>query len=126
MLAGRYQLLRPIGAGGMGQVWAARDSGLGRDVAVKTYPLPVEGSSGSPIGDSAPAALERFHREARAAAGISHPNVVTIFDFGVDGSTAFLVMELLPGPSLGAILHQHGPMPEPSVVALAGQVASWL
>lgn len=125
-LASRYQLLRHLDAGGMGQVWAALDTGLGREVAVKTYPLPLDGSGGSAIGDSGPAALERFHREARAAAGISHPNVVTIFDFGVDGRTAFLVMELLPGPALGTHLHQRGPLPEPEAVALAGQVAAGL
>jgi serine/threonine protein kinase len=91
LLAGRYRLDRPIGTGGMGQVWAAHDSRLGRDVAIKVQQF-------DPAGDEV--AFERFQREAQSAAGMQHPNVVTIFDSGTDGNMAFLVMELLPGPTL--------------------------
>ncbi len=112
LLAGRYRLDRRIGSGGMGQVWAAHDTVLGRDVAIKVQQL-------DPQGDRA--AFERFVREARTAAGLQHPNVVTIFDSGVDRHTAFLVMELLPGPTLDGYVAQHGPLPERDAVALAKQ-----
>ena len=117
LLVGRYRLDRRIGSGGMGHVWAAHDTVLGRDVAVKVQQF-------DPHGDRA--AFERFVREARTAAGLQHPNVVTIFDSGTDGDTAFLVMELLPGPTLDGYVAQQGPLPEREAVALAGQVASGL
>ena len=90
-LAGRYVLEAPIGRGGMGEVWRATDTVLGRQVAVKTIDLAT-------LRDESGAA--RFEREARATAGLSHPNVVTVHDSGVEGDTAYIVMELLPGPSL--------------------------
>jgi serine/threonine protein kinase len=117
LLAGRYRLGRRIGSGGMGHVWAAHDTVLGRDVAVKVQQFDPEGDRAS---------FDRFVREARTAAGLQHPNVVTIFDSGTDRQTAFLVMELLPGPTLDGHVAQHGPLPEPEAVALAGQVASGL
>src|ERR671917_962279 len=117
LLAGRYRLDRRIGSGGMGQVWAAHDTVLGRDVAVKVQQF-------DPQGDRA--AFERFVREARTAAGLQHPNVVTIFDSGTDGDIAFLVMELLPGPTLTGYLAQHGLLAEQEAVALAAQIASGL
>ena len=90
-LAGRYVLEAPIGRGGMGEVWRGTDPVLGRQVAVKTIDL-------RSLPDESGAA--RFEREARATAGLSHPNVVTVHDSGVEGDTAYIVMELLPGPSL--------------------------
>ncbi len=114
LLAGRYRLDRRIGSGGMGQVWAAHDTVLGRNVAVKVQQF-------DPQGDRA--AFERFVREARAAAALQHPSVVTIFDSGTDQRTAFLVMELLPGPTLDGYVAQHGPLPEREAIALARQVA---
>ena len=116
-LAGRYQLRRQIGAGGIGQVWTAHDAVLGREVAIKVQQVDPEDDHG---------AFERFVREARSAAALQHPNVVTIFDSGTDGDTAFLVMELLPGPTLTGYLAQHGPLREREAVALAAQVASGL
>ena len=117
LLLGRYRLERPIGSGGMGQVWAAHDATLGRDVAVKVQKF-------DPDGDRA--AFERFVRESRTTAALQHPNVVTIFDSGTDDETAFLVMELLPGPTLEGYVAQHGPLPEGEAVALATQAASGL
>ncbi|SDB86325.1 serine/threonine protein kinase [Raineyella antarctica] len=114
VLAARYRLERAIGAGGMGQVWAARDEVLGREVAVKV----VDGG----VGDD----LERFRREARTAAGLGHPNLVTIYDAGIDGGTAYLVMELLPGPNLEAYVAARGVLPESEAVALAEQIAAGL
>src|SRR5215208_4653902 len=117
LLVGRYRLERVIGAGGMGRVWVADDTRLGRDVALKVQ-------QSDPAGDRV--AFERFQREAQSAAGLQHPNVVTIFDSGIDGDTAFLVMELLPGPTLEAYVAERGPLPELEAVALAAAVASGL
>ena len=91
-LAGRYVLEAPIGRGGMGEVWRGTDPVLGRQVAVKTIDL-------RSLPDESGAA--RFEREARATAGLSHPNVVTVHDSGVEGDTAYIVMELLPGSEPG-------------------------
>ncbi|MGG5257169.1 protein kinase domain-containing protein [Phycicoccus avicenniae] len=115
-LAGRYVLDAPIGRGGMGEVWQATDTVLGRRVAVKTIDL-------TRLPDEAGAA--RFEREARVTAGISHPNVVTVHDTGVEGDTAYLVMELLPGPSLAEQV-ADGPLPVDEVVEVGRQVASAL
>ena len=117
LLVGRYRLERPIGAGGMGRVWAAHDTRLGRDVALKVQQF-------DPAGDRV--AFERFQREAQSAAALQHPNVVTIFDSGTDGDTAFLVMELLPGPTLEAYVAERGPLSEREAVALAAAIASGL
>src|SRR5215218_315696 len=117
LLVGRYRLERLIGAGGMGRVWVADDTRLGRDVALKVQQF-------DPAGDRV--AFERFQREAQSAAGLQHPNVVTIFDSGIDGDTTFLVMELLPGPTLEAYVAERGPLPEREAVALAAAVASGL
>ena len=90
-LGDRYQLLRMVGRGGMGEVWAARDLRLGRDVAVKRLSAHLA---------SEPGVRERFDAEARAAAGLNHPNVVGVFDSGEHDGIPFLVMELLPGRTL--------------------------
>jgi eukaryotic-like serine/threonine-protein kinase len=116
-LVGRYRLDQPIGAGGMGDVWAAHDMVLGRDVAIKTQELRADGDH---------ARLERFQREAQSAAGLQHPNVVTIFDSGADGGTAFLVMELLPGPTMEAYVAERGPLPEQEGIALTKGIAAGL
>ncbi len=115
-LAGRYVLETPIGRGGMGQVWRGTDSVLGREVAVKTIDL-------RNLPDESGAA--RFEREARATAGLSHPGVVTVHDSGVEGDTAYIVMELLPGPTLADRI-ADGPVPVDEVVEVGRQVASAL
>jgi serine/threonine-protein kinase len=117
LLAGRYRLDRAIGIGGMGQVWAAHDTRLRRDVAIKVQQF-------DPAGDRV--AFERFQREAQSAAGLQHPNTVTIFDSGTNGNMAFLVMELLPGPTLEAYVAERGPLPEQEAIALASAVTSGL
>ena len=98
VLAGRYRLERPIASGGMGQVWRAADGSLGRTVAVKV------------LRQAEPdhAALERFRAEARFAARLSHPNVVAVYDFGELDVLAYLVMELVDGPTLAALLDSAG------------------
>jgi serine/threonine-protein kinase len=100
-LLGRYEVLAPLGAGGMGEVYRARDLRLGREVAVKVLP--------EHLADE-PSALARFEREARAIAALSHPNLLAIYDFGSDGGVSFAVTELLHGETLrGALV--PGPLP---------------
>ena len=100
-LLGRYEVLAPLGAGGMGEVYRARDLRLGREVAVKVLPEHLSEDAG---------ALTRFEREARAIAALSHPNLLAIYDFGEDGGISFAVTELLHGETLRAAL-AAGAMP---------------
>lgn len=116
-LSGRYRLEEQIGAGGMGQVWRAIDTVLDRQVAVKIMSLDAAHPD--------PTAVERFAREARTTAGISHPHVVTVHDSGATDDLAYLVMELLPGPSLADEM-VSGPMPVAQVEGVAREVASAL
>jgi len=105
---GKYQLDKLLGRGGMGAVYQATDLRLRREVAVKI-------SIGSMFGDRL--ALRRFEREARASAKLSHPNVVSVYDFGdIDGEGAYLVMELIHGFTLRFFLKQNGNAP-PRVAA---------
>jgi len=92
---GSYEIVAPIGAGGMGEVYRARDPKLNRDVAIKVLPGHLA---------SEPAALERFEREAQAVASLSHPNILAIYDFGVASGVAYAVTELLEGETLSAKL----------------------
>ncbi|HEY3409387.1 MAG TPA: protein kinase [Propionicimonas sp.] len=117
LLADRYRLRRRLASGGMGEVWLAADSVLGREVAVKVL------SVGS---DADQAAVQRFALEARTLAALQHPNIVTIFDSGTPTGTAFIVMELLPGPTLAQLIADRGRLPEAEAVLLAAQVASGL
>src|SRR5205807_9017098 len=89
---GPYEILAPIGAGGMGEVYKARDRRLDRDVAVKVLPAALTDS---------PLARERFQREARVVAAFQHPNICTIYDVGeTPDRQTFLVMELLQGETI--------------------------
>jgi eukaryotic-like serine/threonine-protein kinase len=88
---GPYEILAPIGAGGMGEVYRARDPRLGRDVAIKVLPEHLSQDS---------QALARFEREARAVAALSHPNILAIFDVGTDQGIGYVVTELLEGETL--------------------------
>ena len=99
VLAGRYRLERRLGRGGMGTVYEATDDALGRRVAVKLMREDLAGK---------PDAAQRFRREAQVAASFAHPNVVTVFDFGLAVSHAFLVMELLEGTTLREEISSHG------------------
>ncbi len=113
---GPYEILAPLGSGGMGEVYRARDTKLGRDVAVKVLP--------ADLADD-PEALSRLEREARAVAQLSHPNILAIHDFGRQGETAYAVMELLEGETLRARLEQ-GALPARKAVDLAVQIAEGL
>jgi TolB-like protein len=88
---GPYEILGPLGTGGMGEVWRARDTRLDRDVAIKVLPEHMAKN---------PTALSRFEREAKALAALSHPNLVGIHDFGHEGDVVYAVMELLEGRTL--------------------------
>ncbi|HET9425659.1 MAG TPA: protein kinase, partial [Gemmatimonadaceae bacterium] len=112
---GRYRILRPLGAGGMGEVYVAEDARLGRQVAVKV----IRGSNAA-----AKAARARFEQEARAASALTHPNIITIYDIGDADEQPFMVMELLEGTSLRAQLRERIPTPE--LLRLAGQLADAL
>ena len=90
---GRYEVLSLVGAGGMGEVYRARDLQLGREVAIKII-------TASTSAD--PTAVDRFEREARAAAALSHPSIIAVHDFGTHGGSPFLVTELLEGETLRA------------------------
>ena len=88
---GSYEIVAPLGAGGMGEVYRARDSKLKREVAVKVLPAALA---------AMPDALARFEREAEAVAALSHPNILAIHDFGTHDGTAYAVTELLEGETL--------------------------
>ncbi|MFC5832497.1 serine/threonine-protein kinase [Nonomuraea insulae] len=105
-LAGRYSLLRPLGAGGMGKVWLARDEMLDRDVAVKELTLP-EGMAPKDRADS----VTRAVREAQATARLRHPGIVALHDVVVEQDRPWLVMELLRGRTLAETVRESGPMP---------------
>src|SRR5580698_9703883 len=97
LIAGRYRLQDPIGRGAMGVVWRGRDELLRRDVAVKEVRL----AAGAPGGEGgAGDGFERTLREARAAARLSHPGVITVFDVLAEDGRPWIVMELVPGRSL--------------------------
>jgi serine/threonine protein kinase len=103
---GPYTVLAPLGAGGMGEVYRARDKKLDRDVAVKVLPESVA---------SDPDSLGRFEREAKAVAALSHPNILSIFDFGTHDGISYAVMELLEGETLRGRL-DAGPIPQKQAV----------
>jgi TolB-like protein/tetratricopeptide (TPR) repeat protein len=98
---GSYEILAPLGAGGMGEVYRARDAKLDRDVAVKVLPASIAND---------PDALARFEREAKAVAALSHPNILAIHDFGSQDGVAYAVMELLEGETLRGKI-DSGPIP---------------
>jgi serine/threonine-protein kinase len=113
---GPYEVLASLGAGGMGEVWRARDQRLQRDVAIKVLP---EDMVANPI------ARERFEREARAVAALSHPNILAIHDFGHENGTAYAVMELLEGATLRERL-QHADITAARALEWAHQIAQGL
>jgi hypothetical protein len=99
---GPFELLEPLGAGGMGEVYRARDTRLDRIVAIKLLPSELVSASGRRV--------ERFRQEARAIARITHPNICTLHDIGEEGSAIFLVMEYVDGATLARQL-EDGPLP---------------
>src|SRR6187431_1268708 len=113
---GRYEIVSPLGAGGMGEVYRARDSRLDRDVAIKILPESVARD---------PERLARFEREAKAVAALSHPNILALHDAGTEDGTTFAVMELLEGETVRERL-AHGPIPLRRAIDTAIQIARGL
>ncbi len=113
---GPYEIVAPIGAGGMGEVFRARDTRLGRDVALKILPASVA---------FLPDRLRRFAQEAQAAAALNHPNVLAVYDVHTDGETPYVVSELLDGETLRSAL-DRGPLAPRRAVEIATQVAAGL
>ncbi|MFO0969938.1 MAG: protein kinase [Gemmataceae bacterium] len=110
---GPYEILASLGGGGMGEVYRARDTRLEREVAIKVVRERFAKDA---------QAVARFHREAQAAAALSHPNVVAIHDYGMEGGNCFAVMELLEGQTLGKRL-ESGPLPIGEMLEIALGVA---
>src|SRR5215468_4543001 len=111
---GPYEIQSPLGAGGMGEVYRARDTRLQRDVAVKVLPA---------IFSSDADRLRRFEQEARTAGALNHPNILAIFDVGTHDGAAFLVTELLEGETLREAM-QGGSLPMRRALDLAKQTAT--
>src|SRR5580658_275833 len=117
VLSGRYELSHLVARGGMAEVYRATDRLLDRPVALKVlFPeLSVDRSF-----------VERFRREAQAAANLSHPNIVPVFDWGEDDGTYFIVMEFIDGRPLSAVLREVGPLPPEQAADIGAHVASAL
>src|ERR1700730_6748790 len=113
---GPYEILSSIGAGGMGEVYRALDSRLGRDVAIKILPesLARDGER-----------LRRFEQEARSVGALNHPNILSVYDIGVNDGTPFMVTELLRGATLREKL-SSGPLPPKRAIEYAHQITSGL
>ena len=113
---GPYEILAPLGAGGMGEVYRARDERLRREVAIKvlTTDLSTEGDR-----------RKRFEQEARAASSLNHPNIVTIYDIGSTGGTIYIAMELIDGKTLRDLQHD-GTLPTRRLLDIAFQIADGL
>src|SRR5581483_2301841 len=117
LLGARYRVLEELGRGGMARVFRAEDERLGRMVAVKVL---------APNLGRAEAFVERFHREARALARLAHPNIVPLFDFGVQDGQPFMVLHLVEGPSLYRVLQQRGALPPEEAARIATDLAAAL
>jgi serine/threonine protein kinase len=115
-ILGPFQILDRLGAGGMGEVYRAMDTRLGRDVALKVLPTELLSNAEG---------LKRFALEARSASALNHPNIVTIFEVGQAGSSPFLAMELINGWTLRQLM-EAGALPVKKVLDLATQIASGL
>ena len=113
---GPHEILAPLGRGGMGEVYRARHTRLGREVAIKVLPAEVAGDRER---------LERLEHEARAASALNHPNIVTIYEIGEAGSTFYISMELVEGSSLRELL-ATGPLPLRRLLSISAQIADGL
>src|ERR1700687_5651407 len=113
---GPYEIIAPLGAGGMGEVYRARDTRLDREVAIKVLPAVFSADSDR---------LRRFEEKARSASALNHPNIVTIHELGQDGSTHYIAMELVEGKTLRDLL-ASGSLPMRKALEIAAQVADGL
>ena len=119
LISGRYRLIAPLGDGGMATIWRAVDEQLDREVAVKLL---------RPQFSSDPGFAARFKLEARSAGGLSHPNIVSVYDYGTDGADGeqFIVMELVEGRDLSGVLRERGSLSTDDSARIAIAVASAL
>jgi eukaryotic-like serine/threonine-protein kinase len=117
VLGNRYEIHQRLARGGMAQVYLARDRSLDRPVAVKEL---------VPEFAADPSFVERFRREAQAAANLSHPNIVGVYDWGTQDGTYFIIMEYVDGPSLSQVIRRDGPLHPRRAAELAGEVAAAL
>src|SRR5690349_19505255 len=113
---GPYEILSPLGAGGMGEVYRARDSRLGREVAIKVLPQHLS---------SNPDVRARFEREAKTVSALNHPYICVLYDVGREGDTDYLVMELIEGETLAHRIARGG-LPAPELLKLGEQIADAL
>jgi serine/threonine protein kinase len=116
---GRYELVSELGRGAMGVVYKASDPVLGRSVAIKTINMALE-------RDGIENYEARFYQEARAAGGLSHPNIVTVYDVGKNGDIAYMAMEFVEGVELRDLLSSGRPLPVAQAISIAAQVAEGL
>src|SRR4051812_16978295 len=116
MRFGPYEILQRLGAGGMGEVYRARDTRLGREVAIKTVSINRH---------SQPEAAIRFEQEARSASALNHPNIVTIYELGHVDGTHYIAMELVGGETVHQLL-TSGPIPFRRAIVIAAQIADAL
>src|SRR5262245_30055927 len=113
---GPYEIVAPLGAGGMGEVYRARDTRLGREVAVKVLPAALASDAER---------LKRFEREARSASSLNHPNIVTIYDIGAENGVSYIAMELVMGTPLRSVM-LPSPLPMRQLLQLGAQIAEGL
>src|SRR5271166_3471516 len=113
---GPYEIVGPLGAGGMGEVYRARDTRLGRDVALKILPASISAD---------PVAKQRFEREAKTISGLNHPNICTLHDVGSQDGVDYLVMECVEGETLAKRL-EKGPLALEQVLKIGAQIAEAL
>src|SRR5512142_1245086 len=113
---GPYEVIAPLGAGGMGEVYRARDTRLERNVAIKVLPAHLAGDA---------QLKQRFEREARTVSSLNHPHICTLYDIGREGDTDFLVMEYLEGETLAKRL-ERGPLAGEELFQVAIQISDAL
>jgi eukaryotic-like serine/threonine-protein kinase len=113
---GPYEIVAPLGSGGMGEVYRARDSRLNREVAIKVLPAELAGDASR---------LKRFEKEARSASGLNHPNIVTVYDIGSEGGVSYIAMEKVEGETLRRLL-AGGSLPAKKLLPIATQMAEGL
>src|SRR5512135_1402091 len=114
---GPYEIVAPLGAGGMGEVYRARDAKLGREIAIKVLPASVAEDAGRRL---------RFEQEARSASALNHPNILTIYDIGEADGALYIAMELVEGRTLRELVASGEPVPTRRLLDLAVQVADGL
>src|SRR6266540_3856956 len=114
---GAYEILAPLGAGGMGEVYRATDTKLGRNVAIKVLPNAAA---------SDPERRQRFEQEARSASALNHPNILTVHDIGEADGTVYIAMELVEGKTLRELVASGEPLPTKKLLDFAVQISEGL